>query len=82
MFSLENLSVCSLYFSIISLLPSVFLYVDFSLLFISFSADLSLSHSLSLSLNFSLTVPKSFSLPLFVINQGFRTAALGQRHQL
>lgn len=69
MFSLENLSVCSLYFSIISLLPSVFQYVYFSLLFISFSPDLSLSHSLAL--DFCFTVLKIFSPPLFVINQRF-----------
>lgn len=75
MFFHKNLSVCSLYFSIISLLPSVFQYVYFSLLFISFSPDLSLS--CSLSLNFSLTVLKIFSPPLFVINQGFE-----QRHSV
>lgn len=58
----ENLSVCSLYFSIISLLPSVFQYVYFSLPFyFIFSQPFPLPF---LSLNFSPAVPKIFSPPL------------------
>lgn len=79
MFSLENLSVCSLYFCIISLLPSVFQYVYFFLPFLFHFPPASLRSHLPLSLPpslcscspyFSFTAVRNFSSPLFVINQG------------
>lgn len=83
MFSLENLSVCSLYFCIISLCPLLFNMSIFLPLFISFSPSLpffaspavSLSHSLSFY--FSFTTARNFSPPVFMINQGSE-----QRHSV
>lgn len=77
MFSLENLSVCSLYFCIICLCPLLFNMSIFLPLLISFSPSLpilwispAISHSHPLFFYFSLTTVRNFSPPLFVINQG------------
>lgn len=72
----------ALYISALSPFCPLFFYMSIFLSFLFHFLPTYPFPILSLSLNFSLTVPKSFSLPLFVINQGFRTAALGQRHQL
>lgn len=75
MFSLENLSVCSLYFCIISLCPllfNMFIFSPFLFHFLppSLSLHVPLYPSPTLSLHFSFTTVKNFSPPLFMINQG------------
>lgn len=83
MFSLENLSVCSLYFCIISLCPLLFNMSIFLPLLISFSPTLPsfASPAVLFSLYFSFTTvkdpPPSSPSPLFVINQGSE-----QRHSV
>lgn len=80
MFSLENLSVCSLYFCIIYLCPLLFNMSFFLPLFISFSPSLPclcISRCIPLPFYFSFTAAKNFSPPLLMINQGSE-----QRHSV